>query len=155
MYVDIFDKPGLLEQLDTSNYPSSHTCQRTERKKLPGTFTDETGAKTIREFASLRAKAYGYSLVGEEKIKAKGISRAVVKNRMTLDNYKNCLFEGLNQIKPKDTYSAYRNMTSFRSYKHEVKTISTNKLALNRYDDKRYVMENRIDTLPWGHYRIK
>lgn len=154
-YADVLSKQGLLEKLDTSNYPPEHPCYRTERKKVPGTFTDETNGKTIWEQVALRAKAYGYSLVGEEHIKAKGVSKAVVKNQLTLNDYKNCLFEGLDQTQNLDGYSPHRVMTSFRSYKHEVKTISTNKLALNRFDDKRYILNNRIDTLPWGHHRIK
>lgn len=155
MYADILDKPGLLEQLALLIIHLAIRAIEQKGKNYRGPSLMRLERKRYGNLFSLRAKVCGYSLVGKEKIKAKGISRAVVKNRMTLDDYKNCLFEGLNQIKPKDTYSAYRNMTSFRSYKHEVKTISTNKLALNRYDDKRYVMENRIDTLPWGHYKIE
>lgn len=154
-YDDLLTKQSLLEQLDTSNFPPEHPCYRTERKKIPGTFTDETGGKTIWEHVALRTKTYGYSLVGEETIKAKGVSKAVVKNHLTMIDYKNCLFEGLNHTNLPESYSAYRDMTSFRSYKHKVKTISTNKLALNRHDDKRFILENRIDTLSWGHFRIE
>lgn len=152
-YDDILKKQGLLEQLDTSNFPPDHPCYRTERKKVPGTFTDETGGASIYEFVALRAKVYGYNLVGEETIKAKGVSRAVVKKQMTLDDIKNCLFEGLEEVNK--AYSPNRHIISFRSYNHEIKTIKTCKLALNRHDDKRFILENRIDTLPWGHYKIK
>lgn len=154
-YADILSKQELLEQLDTSNFPPDHPCYRTERKKVPGTFTDETGGESIWELASLRAKAYGYSLVGKETIKAKGVSKAVVKNQMTLEDIKHCLFEGLGSTAYNEKYSAYREMISFRSFKHDVKTISTKKIALNRHDDKRFIMENRINTLPWGHYQIE
>lgn len=154
-YEDVLYKPGFIEQLDTSNFPSDHSCYRTERKKVSGTFTDETGGKTIMEQVALRAKTYDYSLVGKEHIKAKGVSKAVVKNHITIDNYKNCIFEGLNHTILPDTYSLYRTMISFRSYKHEIKTMSSIKLALNRHDDKRFILKNRIDTLPWSHYRIK
>lgn len=46
-YDDVLSKQGLLEQLDTSNFPPDHPCYRTERKKVPGTFTDETGGQSI------------------------------------------------------------------------------------------------------------
>lgn len=117
-------------------------------KKVPGTFTDETGGSSIREQIALRAKSYGYDLAGEETIKAKGVSKAVVNHHMKIGDYKKCLFGENGEFNPK------RDMVSFRSYKHKVKTITTSKLALNRYDDKRFILENRIDTLPWGHYRI-
>lgn len=151
-YCDVINKPGLIEQLDTSNFPTDHPCYRIDRKKVPGTFTDETGGKSIWEMVSLRAKAYGYSLVGDETIKAKGVSKAVVRSNMTMNDLKNCLFEGLGEAS--GSYSPKRDMVSFRSYNHKVKTINTTKLALNRKDDKRFVMKNRIHTLPWGHYKI-
>ncbi|KAF0751119.1 Uncharacterized protein FWK35_00013908, partial [Aphis craccivora] len=36
-----------------------------------------------------------------------------------------------------------------------MKTISRIKLALNRADDKRVVLENQINTLAHGHFRIE
>jgi len=51
-------------------------------------------------------------------------------------------------------YTAYRENISIRSYKHQVSTIRTSKLVLNRFDDKRHILPNRIDTLAHGHYRI-
>lgn len=86
-------------------------------------------------------------MAGSEKIKAKGVSKPVIKNHLTIDDHKRCLFG--EEIDP------YRVMKSIRSYKHEVKTISTEKLALNRQDDKRYVLEDSIHTLAHGHYRIE
>jgi hypothetical protein len=33
--------------------------------------------------------------------------------------------------------------------------IEQNKKALSAHDNKRYILENAIDTLAWGHYQIK
>jgi len=148
-YEDLLTKPGFIEKFDTSNFPHDHQCYRTEREKVPGTFTDEAGGKTILEQIALRAKSYGFNMAGKETIKAKGVAKAVVKHDMRMEDYKKCLFGEEGEIDP------YRNMISFRSYKHKVKTIETSKLALNRFDDKRFILKNRVDTLPWGHYRIK
>ena len=35
-----------------------------------------------------------------------------------------------------------------------METVTTNKLSISAYDDKRWIAANRIDTLPFGHYSI-
>ena len=45
-------------------------------------------------------------------------------------------------------------MNVIRSYKHEVYTEEVNKVALCSDDDKRYILEDGINTLAWGHYKI-
>ena len=52
-------------------------------------------------------------------------------------------------------YTPFRVNKSFRSFKHEMKTIASVKLALNRSDDKRVVLDDQIHTLAYGHYAIK
>ncbi|XP_050066570.1 uncharacterized protein LOC126555726 [Aphis gossypii] len=159
--------------MNTSNFPTSHPCFCNDRKKIPGTFTDKTYGEAIEEFIALRAKSYAYKIVGqEEKIKAKGIRGHVVKFHMTFEDHMKCLFWNgtllqtdrgqelaVEQFKqpgcPTNEYTPFTVNISFRSYKHEMKTISTIKLALNRTDDKRVVLENQINTLAHGHFRIE
>ena len=45
------------------------------------------------------------------------------------------------------------SMNLFRSYKHEMYTISIDKVGLSPYDDKRYVKDNGVDTWAHGHYQ--
>ena len=45
-------------------------------------------------------------------------------------------------------------MNVIRSYNHEVFTEEVNKVALCSDDDKRYILENRVNTLAWGHHKI-
>ncbi|KAE9523005.1 hypothetical protein AGLY_016636 [Aphis glycines] len=52
-------------------------------------------------------------------------------------------------------FTLYRGNVSIRSFKHEVRTIKTMKLVLNRADDKRYVLPDNIATLAHGHYLAK
>ncbi|XP_022174132.1 uncharacterized protein LOC111036429 [Myzus persicae] len=163
--------------MDTSNLPVNHKCYCIDRKKLPGTFTDETDGKAITEFVALRDKSYAYNLSGVEKIKAKGVRGHVVKNHLSLADHKQCLFwdgpmvdsdtsrsVALNQFElfksightsSTKQYTPFRVNVSLRSFKHQMKSISTVKLALNRSDDKRLVLENQIHTLAHGHYRIE
>lgn len=41
-YADLADNSILLDRMDTSNLPEDHPCYISERKKIPGLFSDET-----------------------------------------------------------------------------------------------------------------
>jgi len=134
--------------MDTSNFLKDHPCYREERKKVPGMFTDEVHGGFIDEFVALRAKSYAYSVSGIETIKAKGIKKHVIKKNLTLEDHKKCLFNEIG-------HEPYREMYSIRSFKHLIYTVMSKKLALNSFDDKRHVLEDRINTLAHGHYQIE
>lgn len=151
-YNDLLNNPDLLARMDLSNLPRDHPCYDATRKKVPGLFSDETDGRAIYEFVALRAKSYAYNIEGIEKITAKGIRRHVVKNHMTLEHHKMCLF-GPDEI-TNDEHPAYTNNISIRSYKHQVKTIKCSKLTYNSFDNKRVTCQNRIHTVAHGHYRI-
>jgi len=46
-------------------------------------------------------------------------------------------------------------MNYIQSNKHIVFSKTTNKLVLNADDDKRYVMNDGINTMAYGHYKLK
>ncbi|XP_050062269.1 uncharacterized protein LOC126551919 [Aphis gossypii] len=155
-YSDLLENPNLMDRLDTADLPSNHPCYTTARKKVPGFFSDESKGDIISEFCALRAKSYAYKIhssntsdtAGRESIKAKGVRRHVVKNHMTLEDHRKCLF-GEAGVK------AYQENVSIRSFKHKLLTIKTNKLTYNSYDDKRVVLYDKINTLAHGHYCIE
>ncbi|XP_050529242.1 uncharacterized protein LOC126898875 [Daktulosphaira vitifoliae] len=149
-YQDLADSPDLLVYVDASRLPKDHPCYSTTRKKTPGLFSDETGGLTLFEIAALRSKCYAFDMEGSEFIKSKGIRGHVVRNHLSLDDYKRCLFEDDGD----DGDDASKRNVSIRSFEHEVRTLRTTKLALNRFDDKRYTLDNRVDTLAYGHYAI-
>ena len=145
-YEDI--KGDVKDRFDTSDYPSNHPsgipmgCN----KKVLGMFKDEAGGKIIDEFVGLRAKLYSYkTFEGEESKKCKGVKRLVVKNSITHEDYKNCLFTGTEQL---------RKMNVIRSHKHDIYTEEVNKVALSPIDDKRHILEGQTTTLALGNYRI-
>ena len=45
-------------------------------------------------------------------------------------------------------------MRGFKSINHDVYTYEVEKAGLSSIDDKRYVLDNGIDTLAFGHYSI-
>ena len=137
------------DRFDTSDYPENHPSGIPTgiNKKVLGMFKDEAMGKTIKEFVGLRAKLYSYKMdEGEESKKCKGVKKQVVEKSITHEDYKTCLLTGKEQL---------RKMNIIRSYNHEVYTEEVNKVALSAEDDKRYILEDGIHTLAWGHYKIK
>ena len=136
------------DRFDTSDYPPNHPSGIPTgcNKKVLGMFKDEAGGKIIDEFAGLRAKLYSYKMLeGEESKKCKGVKKLVVKNSITHEDYKNCLFTGKEQL---------RKMNVIRSHKHDIYTEEVNKIALSSSDDKRYILEGQTATFALGNYRI-
>ncbi|KAG8270185.1 hypothetical protein J6590_108528 [Homalodisca vitripennis] len=85
---------------------------------------------------------YSYKYLDKNPVRCKGIKRSVVNKTINIENLKRCLFEDKEE---------FREMTVIKSYKHELYTVTINKLALNAKDDKRIVLENKIDTVPYGY----
>ena len=136
------------DRFDTSGYPSDHPSGIPSgfNKKVLGMFKDEVNGDIIDEFVGLRAKLYSYKMFeGEESKKCKGVKKSVVKKSITHEDYKKCLLTGKEQL---------RKQNIIRSYKHEVYTEEVNKVALSASDDKRYILEDGINTLALGHYKI-
>jgi len=83
------------DKFDTSNFEKDHSSGIPRmNKKVPGMMKDECGGKIISEFVGLRAKLYAYKKEGDEEKKCKGVKKGVVKNHISFDDYKNCLFCG-------------------------------------------------------------
>ena len=138
----------VIKRFDTSDYPENHPSGIPTgcNKKVVGLFKDEANGKCIKEFVGLRAKMYSYKMFeGKESKRCKGIKKGVVEKSIRHEDYKNCLLTGKEQL---------RKMTILRSYEHEVYTEEVNKVALASQDDNRYILEDKIHTLAWGHYKI-
>ena len=135
-------------RFDTSGYPPGHPSGIPSgfNKKVLGMFKDEVNGNVIDEFVGLRAKLYSYKMFeGEESKKCKGVKKSVVKKSITHEDYKKCLTDRKPQL---------RKMNVIRSHKHNVFTEEVNKVALSANDDKRYILEDGINTLALGHYKI-
>ena len=136
------------DRFDTSDYPENHPSGIPTgiNKKVLGMFKDEAAGKIIKEFIGLRAKLYSFIMEdGKENKRCKGVKKQVVENSITHEDYKTCLRTGKEQL---------RKQNILRSYEHEVFTEEVNKIALSSIDDKRYILDDGIHTLAWGHYRI-
>ena len=146
-YKDISE--DIKDRFDTSHYPENHPSGIPTgiNKKVLGMFKDEAAGKIIKEFVGLRAKLYSYKMdEGGESKKCKGIKKQVVTTSIKHEDYKTCLRTGKEQL---------RKQNILRSYEHEVYTEEVNKVALSLLDDKRYILDDGVHTLAWGHYNIK
>ena len=142
---DIYqDMQANIIDYDTSNYPADHPLFSNTNKKIIGKFKDELGGKQMTEFIGIRPKMYSY--VGEDSGKrAKGVKKSVLKKTITHKDYKNCLIKN-------EVYS--RDMPGLRSYKHTIHGETVHKVALAPLDTKRYILDDGISTLAFGHVDI-
>ena len=75
------------------------------------------------------------------KISAKGVTRAA-KEQLTHQKYKDALFLSSTLRTP---------INRIVSNRHVLQTVSINKQSLSPFDDKRFILEGGIKTLPYGH----
>ncbi|XP_054283625.1 uncharacterized protein LOC129000686 [Macrosteles quadrilineatus] len=140
------DMKKMIDYFDTSDYPPNHPCFSTANKKVIGKFKDELKGKIMYEHAGLRSKMYASRSEDEHLVKKfKGITKSVVENTISFQDYKDCL---------KTRVDRYCKMNMIRSYKHDLYSVELNKIALSANDNKRYILSNGISSLPWGHSKI-
>ena len=110
---------------------------------------DETHGIPVQEFIGLKSKMYSLVYQEDEKLiekkTAKGIKKSVIKQHTRHQHYKDCLFDRTIHMSA---------MTQIRSYDHQLFNITINKLGLSPFDDKRYILEDGITSLAYGHWRI-
>ena len=135
-----------LNIFDTSNYPKDHPCFSDKNYKVMGTFKDETGGDPIVEVVAIRAKLYLYRTASKTDKRAKGVQKSVVQKSIGLDDF----IDGIYQNK-----DAYRDARTITSKKHEIYTVQSRKKAICSYDDKRFILQGNVVSLPFGHYALK
>lgn len=142
------DFVSIKDLLDTSDYPKEHPLYSAGNKKVIGKFKDECVSgkfQTISEFVGLRPKMYSFTTSTDKcSSKAKGVQKKVTKS-FTTNNYKSVL----DSLKP-----TMNTQVSIRSFDHVVYTIKQNKTSLSAYDDKRWLLDDGIQSLAYGHYRV-
>lgn len=141
LYADMRKKSHLY---DFSNYPKFHKNYNSCNKAVIGKFKDELGGQPMKEIVGLRSKMYSWNTAFKEKCVGKGIQKRVSKT-LKLDEYKEVL---------ETAGKLFHKMTAIRSKNHTINMIEYNKVSLSAYEDKRYMLEDGITSLPYGHYKI-
>ena len=138
-------KTDVANEFDFSNFPSNHPLHNRCKERETLKFKDEMAGDIIEELCAPKPKMYSVKAVKKSKKSAKAVTKEAQKN-MLHENYKQTMVEG-KEVRLEN----YR----IQSTDHRLSTVVTNKIALSAYDDKRYIMENGIDTLPFGHFSLR
>ena len=96
----------------------------------------------MTELFGLRTKTWAYLIDDDsEHKKGKGTKKCVIKQKLMVKNYKNCLFNDKTILK---------SQQRFKSDHYDVYTEEVNKIALSGDDDKRLQIFDKITTYPYG-----
>ena len=129
------------EYFDLSNFPKNSKYHSNGNKKVPGKMKDEYGGVIILELAGTKSKMYSIrDIKNYEKSTHKGHNSYI-----KYDEFKDTLF---------NKKIIRHNMSGMKSINHITYTYERNKTSLSCYDDKRYILDDEINTLPYGHEDI-
>lgn len=146
------------DKYDLSEYPHDHPCYNPANAKMLGLFKDESAGRPVTEVVAICSKMYSIKrgllpgdVAGDRGVprvevkKAKGVSSVVVNKDLTHELYKNCLLKG----------EEYRHtQLAIRSKGHKIGLYEIDKTSLSPIDTKRFILEDGIHTLAYGHWRI-
>jgi len=141
VYKDMAQDIGLF---DTSNYPKDHPLYSVQSKKVLGKMKDECEVSVIEETVATRPKMY--SVMEQKNIKkAKGVKKNLVEIEIRHEQYKEALFE---------KKQFWHGMNILRSGDHKIYSMRLNKVSLSPFDTKRWIAEDGVNRLAYGHKDI-
>ena len=148
VYQDLYQSKELF---DNSDYEKSSKFFFDNNKKVIGKFKDEAAGKPITSFVGLKSKMYSYLTeieLGKTKNNktAKGVKKYVIKRDLDHSNYEDTLFENIKMR---------HKQKSIRSEYHQISSYEINKTSLSCYDDKRYILDDKITSYAYGNCKIK
>jgi hypothetical protein len=145
--------------MDFSNYPETDARFSKKRQNVLGFYKDELAGEKMEAFCGLRSKTYVYKLRKEKRkgkrkgkknvitlhSKCKGITKSYRK-KITFQNYKACV----------QSFSKFEiDQFTIRSKNHKLQTLKINKLCFSSFDDKRYLMQCGVHSVPYGSVLIE
>jgi len=133
-----------IARFNTSDYPvdNVYDIPLANKKKYP-TDEDENNGVLMTKFVGLRAKMYAVRMDGtKDTKKVKGVKNNVVQRMITYTDDTQHLNEEIEM-------TCRQSCIRFKLHK-----VSESKITLSSYDDKRCVIPDSTETLPWGHWWI-
>ena len=141
------DMSQMIDEFDTSNYLVEHPLFSKTNAKVLGKFKDETASVPPIEFIGLKSKMYSLLVTPNDpaKLTAKGVKRSWVEANLRHDTFRDVLF------KKAVTFADFQK---FVSENHSIHTTLMHKKCLDAFDDKRYLLDDGISSLSYGHIEI-
>ena len=119
-----------------SNHSKDSKFFNETNRKVIGKMKNEFGGVIVTELVGLKSKMYSIKKIdGKEYNTAKGVSIAT-----EFDKFKDVLF---------NKKISRHKMKRIQSKKHKLGTYEINKISFSCFDDKRYVLDDGIDTLSY------
>ena len=128
----------LKDLFDFSNYSKDSSFYDDTNKKVIGKVKVEYGGAIIDQFIGLKSKMYSIKKInGSESTTTKGVNIATEFNE----------FEDVLFNKKVIRHKTKRMQTK----KHKIGTYEIDKISLSCFDDKRYVLDDGVNTLAYFH----
>ena len=133
--------------MDFSNFDRNDELYSEKNKKKIGYLKSEYGEKNMNEFVGLKSKLYSilYDETSNKKT-AKGLQKTILNKYINHQHYRDVILN-------KKIFSS--SMKRIQSKDHSLQTVELTKLIFQPFDDKRYLLEDGIHSIPFGHYSIK
>ena len=123
---------------DFSNYSKDSMFYDDTNKKVIGKIKDEYNGAIIDQFIGLKSKMYSIKNInGSESSTTKGVNIATKFNE-----FKDVLF---------DKKVIRHKMKRIQAKKHKIGTYEIDKISLSCFDDKRYVLDDGVNTSAYFH----
>ena len=135
VYKDFFKRKDLF---DFSNYSKYSTFYDDSNKKVTSKMEDEYGGVIIDQFVGLNSKMYSIRKInGSESSTTNGVNIATEFNE-----FKDVLF---------NKKVIRHKMKRIQAKKHKIGTYEIDKISLSCFDDRRYVLDDGVNTLAYFH----
>ena len=125
------------ELFDLSFFPKDSKYFYSDNKKVAGKMKDEYGGTAIWIFVGKESKMY--SILDVNKYE-----KSVYKGHTS-----NIGFDEFIDVKSNEKVIRHI-MKGIKYYNHRLHTYESNKTSLSVFDDKRYIKDDGINTLPYG-----
>jgi len=148
LHSKILSKEEVLKRIagimDFSNQNLLSPLYNIDNKKVPGFMKDEHPDTEIVELIAPKSKCYVLRLKGEGneifQKRCKGVTKAKIRN-IGINEFARCIKE---KIKIKG------EMSNISAKNNVLRTLLVNKVCMSSFDDKRYLLECGIHSVPHG-----
>jgi hypothetical protein len=138
----------LRDIIDFSNYPPTHAKYSRQHANALGFWKDELCGEKLDEYVGLRSKCYAMNIKKSDKFTLKSTCKGVRKGyRKTIPfpKFRRCV-QTIDQL----------DITQYniQSRNHVVSTMKLKKVCFGSFDDKRYLFQCGIHSVPYGSVHI-